>query len=914
MQTTKDFSAKRGVTLIEVSIGIIILGLLMAGILAGYRTYLQTRASEKTAANMEAVEQALGAYQARTGMLPAPMPFNLGVGTTDLEAEELYGNSASAFSGTCSGTSPYVCEKDGENGNKVLIGLLPFKALNLAAEQVIDGYGRMLTYAVSKPMTEADADPDDDDAPRRSICVKDQIAEIDPLTGNQTGVISIAGGCSSVEDVVILSHGRDGHGAYTAQMRPYIACDSGKAQSENCNNDGTFVRPLVKSTLASNNLYNDDTLSVEVAPEPGHWNKDGNDINPGDADQYVGIGVDVPSRNLDVGGNISAAQLRAQELCVRDGTNDTDCMLADAIAGEHEEMKCYEGGFVTAIHGNATDCVRIANVNCPPGEAMVSMNGPGGTPVCQAPDGTTSPVNGVCGPADGQDFTSAPSASLCSTGTNTAIAGAGPWTWTCLGQGGGTDDNCSANLDSGPPAIDGECGDSDGDTLATAPTSDFCDVGTASTVSGTGPWTWTCSGQNGGADDACTASLDPGPVVNGFCGPAHGVDVSIAPTTDLCSNGSATAVAGSGPWTWDCQGSNGGSDANCSANVLPVVNGACGTANGTFVATAPTTDLCSTGTASAVGGTGPWNWTCDGSGGGTTASCSANPLPVINGACSSTAGACTAGTVSGDNGASACGTTRTWTCNGSGGGTTANCSKANPACAPPVHGSCGTANKTFVTTSPTGAAACASGTRTSASGGYSNPSCGSQNGGTSGYSPVGGATGTGLLCSQGGIGPASGTGPWSWQCRSLGGSYTWTCAGANGGSSASCKAYHDPSIWVAPVTCTASAYSKCRKYSSTYSSQPATNTATGCLSGTYSERSDISNYVFLWNCDSDICGAINSSVPGMCGSSHGITTASAPSSNLCVRGTPSAVTSTSTKYNWTCAGGAGNAVCSANKP
>ena len=58
-----------------------------------------------------------------------------------------------------------------------------------------------------------------------------------------------------------------------------------------------------------------------------------------------------------------------------------------------------------------------------------------------------------------------------------------------------------------------------------------------------------------------------------------------------------------------------------------LVNGTCGTANGTAVSSAPTTNLCSTGTASAVSGTGPWNWTCSGSNGGTTASCSA-PVQV----------------------------------------------------------------------------------------------------------------------------------------------------------------------------------------------------------------------------------------------------------------------------------------------
>ncbi|MFO0456557.1 MAG: hypothetical protein ACK5ZH_03220, partial [Alphaproteobacteria bacterium] len=115
------------------------------------------------------------------------------------------------------------------------------------------------------------------------------------------------------------------------------------------------------------------------------------------------------------------------------------------------------------------------------------------------------------------------------------------------------------------------------------------------------------------------------------------------------------------------------------AVITPLVNGVCGGSGGT----------CSAGTvagdngATACGTTR--SWSCNGSGGGTNASCSlANPACVVNGVCSDEG--CLAGTVAGDNGATACGTTRIWSCNGSGGGTNASCSLANPACV--VNGSC----------------------------------------------------------------------------------------------------------------------------------------------------------------------------------------------------------------------------------
>ncbi|MFT6829456.1 MAG: hypothetical protein ACJAV6_000286 [Candidatus Paceibacteria bacterium] len=64
-------------------------------------------------------------------------------------------------------------------------------------------------------------------------------------------------------------------------------------------------------------------------------------------------------------------------------------------------------------------------------------------------------------------------------------------------------------------------------------------------------------------------------------------------------------------------------------------NGSCGSSNGGTFSTAPSTNLCSAGTASSVSdntgggsfGTNDYTWTCAGTGGGSTASCSANYAP-----------------------------------------------------------------------------------------------------------------------------------------------------------------------------------------------------------------------------------------------------------------------------------------------
>lgn len=65
-----------------------------------------------------------------------------------------------------------------------------------------------------------------------------------------------------------------------------------------------------------------------------------------------------------------------------------------------------------------------------------------------------------------------------------------------------------------------------------------------------------------GAFDVTTAAAA---VVDGVCGSANGVATAFVPSANLCATGTARAVAVGSPWTWSCNGSGGGTDASCSA-------------------------------------------------------------------------------------------------------------------------------------------------------------------------------------------------------------------------------------------------------------------------------------------------------------------------------------------------------------
>jgi hypothetical protein len=64
----------------------------------------------------------------------------------------------------------------------------------------------------------------------------------------------------------------------------------------------------------------------------------------------------------------------------------------------------------------------------------------------------------------------------------------------------------------------------------------------------------------------------PPPPVNGTCGSANGSAFEIAPTANLCTAGTASVVTGVGPYYWSCAGIDLGTTASCSAQYKAPAN------------------------------------------------------------------------------------------------------------------------------------------------------------------------------------------------------------------------------------------------------------------------------------------------------------------------------------------------------
>jgi hypothetical protein len=237
-------------------------------------------------------------------------------------------------------------------------------------------------------------------------------------------------------------------------------------------------------------------------------------------------------------------------------------------------------------------------------------------------------MNVVCGSANNTIAAAAPTAAaLCLNGTASGFITSNPWAWTCSGANGSIV-NC-ATLPYQNVTVTGACGAAHGTTVSTISTSGLCGSGTVTSFNTTDTgWTWTCSGSTGTVSANCSAnriitSITP------ICGSANNTIATAAPTANLCAAGTASQLTGSGPWTWTCSGSIGTSPINCSANktVPNYIYPACGSVNSTTANSIPASDLCRSGTASTpiVTSTG-WTWTCSGSIGTSPINCSVKKI------------------------------------------------------------------------------------------------------------------------------------------------------------------------------------------------------------------------------------------------------------------------------------------------
>lgn len=193
-----------GFSLLELSIVLLIFGLMIGGIAAALTQ--DARRSKQTNLKMkiDAIEQALGAFVKKNNALPCPAD-----GTYLLTSTYFGQEGGTIGDGTCSTGAAY----DG-NGNRVsdptpptanfslgntVGGVVPVRSLGLPDEYAFDPWGGRFTYAVDKRMTATGA-----------FTTYSSIDSTGSITVNDN-----AGNSRLTNAItVIISHGENGHGAF----------------------------------------------------------------------------------------------------------------------------------------------------------------------------------------------------------------------------------------------------------------------------------------------------------------------------------------------------------------------------------------------------------------------------------------------------------------------------------------------------------------------------------------------------------------------------------------------------------------------------------------------------------------------------------------------------------------------------
>ncbi len=163
------------------------MAIVLATVLPGGDQGAEIYRKEKTLDKMDVIEDALIGFKAAYQRLPCPADGSLAFDDANfgLEAQN---------NGECTGGTPAANFSDGLTD--VVAGVVPTKALQLPDEYMLDAFGRRFTYVVDKRATKA------------STCVgiENGDIEIDDGSGNITNAV-----------VAIISHGKNGHGAFPSQ-------------------------------------------------------------------------------------------------------------------------------------------------------------------------------------------------------------------------------------------------------------------------------------------------------------------------------------------------------------------------------------------------------------------------------------------------------------------------------------------------------------------------------------------------------------------------------------------------------------------------------------------------------------------------------------------------------------------------
>ncbi len=225
--------AMAGFTLIELSIVLVVLAMMAAGALKVSSVRTDSAKLEQLDAKLDTIEQSLLTFRKAHDRLPCPADASLAPQNSNFGFE-------AANTGSCTGGTPAA---NFGPDSETVAGVVPTKTLGLPDSYMFDPWGRKIDYVVDRRITGLNAFTN---YPVSSSTIGDIVIK-DGGGSNRTGRGIVA----------LVSHGRNGHGAFTRSGTRFGANSVNSDEQDNCNCDSNaaataYNREYVQKRLTLN--------------------------------------------------------------------------------------------------------------------------------------------------------------------------------------------------------------------------------------------------------------------------------------------------------------------------------------------------------------------------------------------------------------------------------------------------------------------------------------------------------------------------------------------------------------------------------------------------------------------------------------------------------------------------------------
>lgn len=232
---------QKGFSLVELSIIVVIIGLLTAGLLSGNSVNRETFSIDKYEDHTAEIDMAIKRFFKAKGFLPCPASGNLEVDT------ENFGRATDCNEPSVAGavdTTP----TGGTATDTIRIGVVPTRSLGLPDSYMFDKWGSRITYATVKQLAKNASDYDNFSTGLTNGVIEVRDGHDQLLSGGTT---------DDVTSYILIGHGKDRKGAYTKAGITGIECGLDELDGKNCDNDASFTLSTIEDKVQGTGYYYD---------------------------------------------------------------------------------------------------------------------------------------------------------------------------------------------------------------------------------------------------------------------------------------------------------------------------------------------------------------------------------------------------------------------------------------------------------------------------------------------------------------------------------------------------------------------------------------------------------------------------------------------------------------------------------